>query len=148
MIVVDTSALFAILINEPEASVFMRVISDDDAPKISALTLFEAMILCHARGRDPLLSDLKQLLTAGNVQTVPFDQNAAEAAHQGYLHYGKGYHPARLNLADCAAYSLAIKLGCPLLFKGDDFKQTGITPAVPVAVASSGPSSPPTAPKP
>ncbi|HJU20794.1 MAG TPA: type II toxin-antitoxin system VapC family toxin [Stellaceae bacterium] len=142
MIAIDTSALYAILTNEPEASSFLRAISSDDAPAISALTLYETMIVCHARGRDPLLDDLRQLMLAGNIKTVAFDGQAAEAAHAAYRRFGKGYHPAGLNLTDCAAYSLAATLGCPLLCKGDDFTKTGIAAAVQVTPGSPGSSVP------
>jgi ribonuclease VapC len=143
MIVIDTSALYAILTGEPEASSFLRAISGDDAPVISALTLYEAMIVCHVRGRDPLLGDLKQLILAGNVKTVAFDEHAAEAAHAADKRFGKGYHPAGLNLGDCAAYSLAVTLGCPLLYKGNDFTKTGITAAVPITSGPPSSSTPP-----
>jgi ribonuclease VapC len=84
MIVVDTSALYAILANEPEAEDFMRAISRDDAPQISALTLYETMIVCYARGGDPLLEDLQQLLTTGNIAVVPFNRQSANAAQAAY----------------------------------------------------------------
>ena len=147
MIVIDTSELFAILTNEPEAGTFLGAISADASPIVSALTLFEAMIVCHARGGDPLMDDLKQLLVAGNVTTALFDRDAAEAAHAAYARFGKGYHPAKLNLADCAAYRLAMGLGCSLLYKGDDFSKTGIPAAVPAAAGTSG-SPPPSGPGP
>lgn len=131
MIVADTSALYAILANEPEAGDFARAISRDDAPQISALTLYETMIVCYARGGNALLEDLHQLLTTGNIAVVPFDRQAVNAAQAAYQQFGKGYHSASLNLGDCAAYSLAITLGCSLLYKGDDFTKTGISSAVP-----------------
>jgi ribonuclease VapC len=142
MIVVDTSALYAILTNEPEAEDFSRAISHDDAPQISALTLYETMIVCYARGRDPLLDDFRQLLVSGNIAVVPFDRQAANAAQAAYQQFGKGYHPASLNLGDCAAYSLALTLGCPLLYKGDDFTKTGIPQALPAAPAPPAPPPP------
>lgn len=132
MIVIDTSALYAILTNEAEASSFLQAIASDGAPVISALTLYEAMIVSHARGGDQLLDDLKQLLNIGNVMTVAFDAQAAAAALAAYAQFGKGRHPAKLNLVDCAAYSLASSRGCPLLYKGDDFAKTGIASAVPM----------------
>jgi ribonuclease VapC len=147
MIVVDTSALMAILKNEPETTDFLRAISRDNEPKISALTLYEAMVVCYARGRDPLVDDLRRLLAAGNITMVPFDDQAAEAALEAYRKFGKGLHPAKLGLVDCAGYRLAITLGCPLLYKGDDFAKTDIVPAVPSLSGSAG-STPPIIPGP
>lgn len=131
MIVADTSALYAILAKEPDAGEFARAISRDDAPQISALTLYETMIVCYARGGNGWLEDLQQLLTASNFAVVPFNRQSANAAQAAYQQFGKGHHPASLNLGDCAAYSLAVTLGCPLLYKGDDFTKTGISAAVP-----------------
>ena len=93
MIVADTSALYAILANEPEAGDFARAISRDDAPQISALTLYETMIVCYARGGKALLEDLQQLLTTGNIAVVPFDRQAVNAAQAAYQQFGKGYPP-------------------------------------------------------
>ncbi|MBV8525871.1 MAG: type II toxin-antitoxin system VapC family toxin [Acetobacteraceae bacterium] len=118
MIVVDTSALYAILTKEPEAQDFMHATSRDDAPQISALTLYETMIVCYARGGNALLEDLQQLLTTGNIAVVPFDQQSANAAQTAYQQFGKGHHSASLNLGDCAAYGLAVTLGCPLPLPG------------------------------
>lgn len=142
MIVVDTSALYAILVNEPEAEDFMRIISRDDAPQISALTLYECMIVSYARGGKALLEDLQQLQTTGNIAVVPFNLQSANAAQAAYQQFGKGHHPASLNFGDCAAYSLAVTLGCPLLYKGDDFTKTGISSAVSISSPPSAPSAP------
>jgi ribonuclease VapC len=148
MIVVDTSALYAILANEPEAEDFTHALSRDDAPQVSAPTLYETMIVCYARGGAALLQDLQQLLVTGNIAVVPFDRQAADAAHAAYQQFGRGYHPASLNLGDCAAYSLAATLGCRLLYKGDDFTKTGISPAGPFSSAPSAPPSSPPSPTP
>ena len=142
MIVVDTSALYAILANEPEAEDFMQAISRDDAPQTSALTLYETMIVCYARGGNALLEKLQQLLTTGNIAVAPFNQQAANAAQATYQQFGKGHHSASLNLCDCAAHSLAVALGCPLLYKGDDFTKTGISSAIPISRASPTPLAP------
>lgn len=120
----------------------MRAISRDDAPQISALTLYETMIVCCARGGNALLEDLQQLLTTGNIAVVPFNQQSANAAQAAYQQFGKGHHSASLNLGDCAAYSLAVTLGRPLLYKGDDFTKTGISSAVPISPASPPPPAP------
>lgn len=142
MIVLDTSALYAILANEPEAEDFMRAISRDDAPQISAVTLYETMIVCYARGGNALLENLQQLLTTGNIAVVPFNRQSANAAQAAYQQFGKGHHSASLNLGDCAAYSLAVTLGSALLYKGDDFTKTGISSAVPISPTPSAPSAP------
>ncbi len=112
MIVIDTSALYAILTNEPEAVEFLRAISSDNAPEISAVTLYEAMIVCYARGHDPLLDDLRQLIAAGNIETIPFGRQAAETAHAAYRQFGKGHHhAAKLNLS----YQLRLNSSAPVI---------------------------------
>jgi len=139
MIVVDTSALYAILTNEPEAKDLAQVISRDEAPQISALTLYESMVISYARGGKALLEDLRQILAAGNIAVVPFDLQAANAAQATYAQFGKGHHPAGLSFGDCAAYSLAATLGCALLYKGNDFAKTGISSALPIAPSAAIP---------
>jgi ribonuclease VapC len=95
---------------------------------VSAVTLYEAMLLAGARRGPDNLSDLAQILDTVEAEIVPFDGDQAKAAQAAYMRYGKGIHPiARLNLCDCVAYALAENLGVPLLFKGNDFAATDIT---------------------
>ena len=130
MIAVDTSALIAILSKEPEWRSLLHALSEDGAPVVSALTLYETMIVCSARRGSASLDDLNELLATNNVRSVPFDDAAVANAHAAYLKYGKGRHPAGLNLCDCSSYALAKSLGVSLLFKGNDFARTDVEPAV------------------
>jgi ribonuclease VapC len=130
VIVVDTSALLAVLNKEPERDRFLDVLSKDDRPMLSAVTLYETMLIAGVRrGRDAV-ADLNDLLETFEMEVVPFEADQARAAQTAYMRYGKGIHPAAaLNLCDCVAYSLAKQLGVPLLFKGNDFAATDIAAA-------------------
>lgn len=130
MIVVDTSALLAILNGEPERDRFLDILANDDQPMVSAVTLYEPMLVVGARRGPDNLDDLEQMLEAAEAQVVPFDETQARAAHLAYMRFGKGIHPtARLNLCDCIAYALAKHLTVPLLFKGSDFAATDVASA-------------------
>jgi ribonuclease VapC len=130
VIVVDTSALLAILNTEPERSRFLDVLANDDRVMLSAVTLYETMLVAGARRGPENLSDLAQILDTVEAEIVPFDADQAHAAQAVYMRYGKGMHAtAHLNLCDCIAYSLAKQLDVPLLFKGDDFAATDIARA-------------------
>jgi ribonuclease VapC len=130
VIVVDTSALLAILHNEAERDRFLDILANDDKPMVSAVTFYEAMLVSAARRGPGNLDDLDDLIQAAEAEIVPFNDNQARAAHAAYMRYGKGIHPtARLNLCDCVAYALAKDLDVPLLFKGQDFVATDVTPA-------------------
>lgn len=130
MIVVDTSALLAILNSEPERDRLLDVLANDDRVIVSAVTLYEAMLIAGVRRGPDNLTDLTQILETAEAEIVPFDAGQAKAAQAAYMLYGKGLHPvARLNLCDCVAYALAKNLGVPLLFKGDDFTATDVVAA-------------------
>ena len=130
MIVVDTSALLAILNKEPERDRFLDVLSNDDRPMVSAVTLYESMLVAGARRGPDNLADLAEILETIEAQIVPFDADQARAAQAAYMRFGKGIHAAAsLNLCDCVAYGLAKHLGVPLLFKGQDFAATDIVAA-------------------
>lgn len=127
MIVLDTSALIAILFDEPERAAFLAIIADADARLISALTLYETRLVTRAKGGHAALADLDELLAEIRPEIVPFDATRMRASEATYARYGKGIHAAaRLNLVDCAAYALAIERSAPLLFKGDDFTATDV----------------------
>jgi ribonuclease VapC len=130
VIVVDTSALLAILNTEPERDRFLDVLANDDRVVVSAVTAYETMLVVGARRGPDNLSDLAQIFDTVDAEIVPFDADQAYAAQAVYMRYGKGIHPtARLNLCDCVAYSLAKQLNVPLLFKGEDFAATDIARA-------------------
>jgi ribonuclease VapC len=127
--VVDTSALLAILFDEPERDRFIALLARAPDPLISAATLLEASIATHARIGADGVRDLDDLLTAGGVRSIAVDATQAYLARDAFGRYGKGQAPAGLNFGDCFAYALAQAMGRSLLFKGDDFAKTDIAPA-------------------
>lgn len=130
MIVVDSSALLAILLHEPDARLFADAIIDSEARSISSLTLFETHVVIHSRMREGGVAQLTRLLAESRMATVPFDGGQLVLAFDAYRRFGKGNHPAKLNLGDCASYALAKSLDAPLLFKGNDFARTDIRRAL------------------
>lgn len=126
MIVVDSSALLAILLNEPDAESFANAIVDTGGCTISSVNLFEVHVVIHRRSRERGVQILASLLSQLRLTTAPFDDAQAALAFEAHCRYGKGNHPAALNIGDCAAYALAKSLDAPLLFKGNDFTRTDI----------------------
>ena len=124
--VIDTSALLAILLGEPEAEDFSRAIAADSRRLVSALSALEAAIVIHARKGPAGVRELDLLLHSANATIVSFEADQALLARTAYETYGKGYHPAALNLGDCCSYALSRSSGEPLLFKGDDFSRTDL----------------------
>ncbi|HWZ67724.1 MAG TPA: type II toxin-antitoxin system VapC family toxin [Stellaceae bacterium] len=129
--IVDTSALIAILRDEPEAPACAKAIEDAPRRRISAANLVEAAIVIDA-SRDPVASRrFEDLLREAQLVVEPVTEAQARIAREAYRDFGRGSgHPARLNLSDCFAYALARATGEPLLFKGDDFSHTDIAPAL------------------
>ncbi len=122
--VIDTSALAAILFNEPEGPVFAAAIASDPMRLLSAITFLETAIVVETRRGPGGSRELDLLLHHANIDVVPFDREHAEVARRGYRQFGKGRHPAGLNFGDCCSYALALLSGEPLLFKGTDFGKT------------------------
>lgn len=129
--VIDTSALIAMLALEPECDPFIVLITDAEDPLISAATLVEASIVMRARTGAAGVSDLDDLLAAAGVRCVGVDSAQAQLARDAYARFGKGRSPAGLNFGDCFSYALARAMNRPLLFKGSDFSRTDVTPARP-----------------
>lgn len=130
--IVDTSALVAILRGEADAARFIDALASDGSPRLSAATLVETAVVVDAVG-DPVLSRrLDELVDAAGVRVEPLTEEQARVARQAYRDFGKGSgHPAGLNLGDCFSYALASVRGEPLLFKGDDFTHTDLASALP-----------------
>ena len=127
MIVIDTSALIAILTHEPERMVFYQVIASADRCFVSAVSYQEAGQVVFARSGINGLHDLEDLLALIKAEIVPHDIHLAAFALEAFRRYGKGIHSkARLNFCDCAVYALARSMNAPLLFKGDDFTETDL----------------------
>ena len=128
--VVDTSALVAILLNEPERRRFTESIAADPRRLVSAATLLETAIVLQSRRRQMGERELDLFLYRAKFEIVPVDEDQVEIARAAFRRFGRGRHPAGLNFGDCFAYALAKATGEPLLFKGSDFAQTDVTPAV------------------
>ena len=131
LVIVDSSALVAILRGEPEANIFTQRIDAASHCRISAANYLEAAIVIDG-ARDPVLRrHFDEFLREGSFVIEPVTEEQARIAREAYRDYGRGSgHPARLNFGDCFAYALARVSGEALLFKGDDFIHTDITPAL------------------
>ena len=127
MIAVDTSALIAIILNEPERDAFLGTLDEAAAIVMSAASLVETRLVAWSRGRQPLVDEVNALILAYRIEVAPVDWSDADHAYDANITFGKGGgHPANLNFGDLFSYSLAKARGAPLLFKGDDFGKTDI----------------------
>ena len=124
--VVDTSALVAILKVEPDASTLLSRLGNSGANRIATATLLEAQMVVISQLGDSGLAELELLLSRAQIQPLPFDANHLHWALHGWRHYGRGRHKAALNLGDCFSYGLAKAMDAPLLFKGEDFQYTDV----------------------
>ncbi len=127
--VIDTSAILAILQDEPERAAFAAMIEAARQRLMSGATLVEASIVVEARFGAEGVQELDLLLDRAAVQIVPVDAQQAEEARRAWRRFGKGRHPAGLNYGDVFGYALARTLGDSLLFKGEDFSRTDIAAA-------------------
>jgi ribonuclease VapC len=129
VIAVDTSALVAVVLGEPDAERLLAALQNDQT-RLSSVSLAEAGIVVEARQGPDAARDLR-LLVDGTIDTlVAVDADHADAAVQAWRRFGKGRHPAALNFGDCFAYAVARLAAVPLLFTGDDFAQTDLTSAI------------------
>jgi ribonuclease VapC len=130
-VIVDTSALIAVLRNEPEALAFATLLDGAAVSRMSAANFLEAAIVVDGRRRPEDRRRFDDLLRELRIVIEPVTEEQARIAREAYRDYGRGSgHPARLNFGDCFAYALARATGEKLLFKGDDFRHTDITPAL------------------
>ena len=131
MIAVDSSALIAVLRREAEADEFLLAIANADGCLLSSVSFLEtSMVLAGRTGGGVAWAGLDAFITRAGMEVVPHDQQLAASAREAFLRYGKGRHPAALNLGDCASYALAKNQNLPLLFKGEDFTQTDLRAAL------------------
>jgi ribonuclease VapC len=130
-VIVDTSALIAILRDEPDASEYVVALAEADSVRMSAATYLETAIVVDAN-REPVLSRrFDDLVTEAEVRIEPVTRDQALVARQAYRDFGKGSgHPAGLNFGDCFTYALARVTGEELLSKGNDFSQTDVHSAL------------------
>ena len=127
MIVIDSSALVAMLTGEAAAQTCRVVFESENLIYISAGTVLEALIVALGRGFQP---QMQELLHSPGMIVIPVTAARAQLAATAYARWGKGIHPAALNFGDCFAYATAQEFDCPLLFIGDDFSRTDIKPAI------------------
>lgn len=123
---IDTSAILAILLDEPEQEEFAELIEQDPTRLISTASILEASIVLEGRRNIAAGERLDLFLHRAGVKSVPFDEDQLGIARRAFRQYGKGRHRAALNFGDCAAYALSRWSGEPLLFKGEDFAATDV----------------------
>jgi len=127
--IVDSSALVAILLNEPEALRLTAAIAESPFCRLPASCLLEASMLLLTRGGGDGVRDLDLYVARSKMEIAPFSESQALVARDAFRRFGKGRHPAKLNFGDCMAYALAKETGEELLFKGTDFAQTDVAAA-------------------
>jgi ribonuclease VapC len=131
MIVVDASALLAILLNEPEAEKILHKLNNTETKIIAAPTVLETCMAAKPKLGPLAVEEVKFLLDLAIIETVDFTVDASEVAIAAFLKYGKGQgHPAKLNFGDCMSYALSKIEGLPLLYKGNDFLFTDVASAI------------------
>jgi ribonuclease VapC len=128
--IIDTSAIVAILNDEPERRAFNEAIERSDICLLSAASFLEASIVIENNRGYEGLRDFDLWMATAGIEPAPVDADQAQIARQAFRQYGKGRHPAALNFGDCFSYALAKATGFPLLFKGEDFTKTDIQAAL------------------
>lgn len=124
--VIDTSAVIAILFGEEEAERFGTAIDNDPSRLMSAASVLEASLVVESELGEQGARELDFLLLKAGIETIPFNEEQLQVARYAFREYGKDRHPAGLNFGDCFSYALSRTTGEPLLFKGDDFSQTDV----------------------
>jgi len=127
--IVDSSAILAIAFQEPEASRLASAIVQAPERHISSVNWLETMMVIESRAGIQAADDVLLILGQLGVEALPFDAAQMHEAHEAWRRYGKGRHPAALNLGDCCAYAASKLEGRPLLFKGNDFEKTDVEKA-------------------
>jgi ribonuclease VapC len=128
-VIIDSSALIAILQIEPEALRLATAIGNNSVRWLPASCFLEASMLVLGRCGEDGIRDMDLLIARYRIEIVPFTESQARLAREAFIRYGRGRHPAKLNFGDCMAYALARETGEELLFKGTDFAQTDVAVA-------------------
>jgi ribonuclease VapC len=129
-VILDTSAVLAVLFAEPDAALYAKAISEAGSLRISAANFVEVSIVVEAQAGDGGVRQCDTFFRRAGITIEPVTEEQALLARQGFSDYGKGRHPAGLNFGDCFAYALSRSAGEPLLFKGKDFRRTDVQPAL------------------
>ena len=124
--VIDTSAVLAVLLDEPECEAFVKAIAAADICRLSVANFVEASMVLHGRSGAEAVRRLDLLIHRAGIVVTPISADQGLAARDAFARYGKGRHPARLNFGDCFSYALAKEVDEPLLFKGNDFAKTDV----------------------
>jgi len=127
--VIDTSALVALFLNEPEREEFLELILKSEKRLLSAAAMVETGIVLEARRNEVAARELDLFLHEAEIEIISVDRTQAEQARVAFRKYGKGRHPAALNFGDCFTYALAIVSGEPVLAKGDEFQRANLKKA-------------------
>ena len=127
--IVDTSAIVAILFNEADARTYAQAIARADSCRVSAATFVETAIVVESQTKDSGSRQVDAFFRRAGITIEPVTEEHAHLARQAFTDYGKGRHPAGLNYGDCFSYALAKATGEPLLFKGKDFSKTDLVAA-------------------
>ena len=127
--IVDSSAVLAVLYREPDAERYETAIAAAPHCRMSVANVLEVSIVAEARGGSAAGHEIDAFLESAETELVPVTGEHLESARHAWRRFGKGNHPAALNFGDCFAYALASVTGEPLLFKGEDFSQTDIKAA-------------------
>jgi ribonuclease VapC len=125
--VIDTSALLALLLDEPEAEDFRTALELDEVRLVSAATLLETAIVIESRKGDAAGRELDRLIDKAAIDVVAIDADQVDEARRAWRRFGRGRHEAGLNYGDLFSYALSRASGEPLLFKGDDFRRTDVS---------------------
>lgn len=128
--IVDTSALVAVLFEEDDAELYARALARADSCRMSAATFVEAAVVVDAQTKDKGSRQFDAFIRRAGIAIEPVTEEQAHVARQAYADFGKGRHPAALNFGDCFSYALAKVTGESLLFKGNDFKKTDVVAAL------------------
>jgi ribonuclease VapC len=123
VIVVDTSAIMAMALEEPKAAACAEALDRTDTLLMSAVTKIELLVVANGRG---IFAQVETLLAGLPIDIIAVTPASVKGVVDTYRKWGKGIHPAALNICDCFAYALAKDQGCPLLFVGDDFAKTDV----------------------
>lgn len=124
--VIDTSAILAILQSEPEQEIFVQAINSTDSRIMSAVSFVEASLVTMSRRGNEGVRNLDLFIAKASIEIRSIDVQQAHIARKAFREFGKGRHPANLNFGECFSYALAQSLGEPLLFKGHEFAKTDI----------------------
>jgi ribonuclease VapC len=129
-VIIDASALLAIVLAEPDAIRYARAIAESESRHMPSVTWFEASMRVDANGNDFAVSRFDDFIKDFRIEIVPFTADHAREARRARRLYLKPHHPAQLNFGDCLVYGIAKHERDPLLFKGNDFGHTDIEPAL------------------